>query len=640
MRKPRAKSWRTWCHAGSLTGIVAAATALAPASELESVGYASRPGQSADQAYRRATFPAETVPTQEVQAEIDATLPIVDEDDSTAATETIDRPIYRLPAIEEMSAPAPVALPPTEIPAITPLPKPTAEQIEEPAETEVIEAEPPATLPTITILPPVDTPPDMTVDVAPTDNDVAPADNADTDPEPQTQTAPTITILPPIEPPTTPPADPSPLAVPPEQTVAPEPTVAPGPTEPTETWEADEKINDDFNAAWNESNRPEAETPSPALPPLPVRLPTLPPLAVEPITPIAEPAPPAAKPGPQMILPVEIPQAQLEPRAENTPPEVTPYAPTTAELSRQLLPTVQRAYRLAQQGAVYAAQTEFIQVLRRIAEAKDSAAGSDDHSRALAAGLRAIDEADDFAPSGTELEADVNVGQIASAHRTPVLKCETPPATPVRPAVAVARYHEFARAQLAQAVAGEQAGSMALHGLGKVHLRLARGGDNQLQHERTALAMFAAALDAGPRNHLAANEIGVLLSRAGYPAEASVMFRHAIDLAPSSTAYHNLAMTDRALGYHDQAAANERYAFALAQRDRAASAASRSRGIAWVAPQELSRMAQPMPIEMNREQLASSPPAHMVQPVGGPTRGGVETASKWPKKLIPGSFWR
>ena len=139
---------------------------------------------------------------------------------------------------------------------------------------------------------------------------------------------------------------------------------------------------------------------------------------------------------------------------------VTPFAPTTAELSRQLLPTVRKAYGLAQHGAVYAAQTEFIQVLRRIAEAKDAAEGVDTHSRALAAGLRALDEADDFAPHGAQLEADMNVAVMVSSHRTPVLLAAGPT---TRPAEAIALYHRFARGQLAQAVAGEQAGSMALY---------------------------------------------------------------------------------------------------------------------------------------------------------------------------------
>ncbi|MEX2091775.1 MAG: hypothetical protein WD971_03810 [Pirellulales bacterium] len=312
---------------------------------------------------------------------------------------------------------------------------------------------------------------------------------------------------------------------------------------------------------------------------------------------------------------------------------VTPFAPTTAELSRQLLPTVRKAYGLAQHGAVYAAQTEFIQVLRRIAEAKDAAEGVDTHSRALAAGLRALDEADDFAPHGAQLEADMNVAVMVSSHRTPVL-LDAGPTT--RPAEAIALYHQFARQQLAQAVAGEQAGSMALYGLGKVQNRLAYEADGELRHERKALTMFLAALDAGPGNHLAANEIGVLLSRGGQPAEAAAHFCRAIDLAPTSTSYHNLAVVERKMGYHEQAAANEQYAWQLAERDRFAGATSRAKGVQWVAPQELSRIAQPLPIEANQNRVTSTP-QRLPQP---PAVGPMQTVAKWPQKLVPGIFRR
>ncbi len=316
----------------------------------------------------------------------------------------------------------------------------------------------------------------------------------------------------------------------------------------------------------------------------------------------------------------------------------TPYAPTVAELSLQLLPSVRKAYGLAQHGAVYAAQTEFIQVLRRIAQSKDAAEGVDEHSRALAMGLRALDEADDFVPQGTQLEGEMNVSIVASAHRTPVLDGRH---ANVRPDEAIALYHQYAREQLARAVAGEQAGSMALYGLGKVQNRLAYESEGELRHERNALVMFLAALDAGPGNHLAANEIGVLYARGGQPAEASAMFRRAIDATPTSTSYHNLAVTELSLGQHEQAAANEKYAQYLAARDRATGAAARRSGIEWVSPQDLSRVAQPTPIPGGNGRVVNDPRQAPPQPARLPNASSpVQTVAKWPQKLVPGIFRR
>src|SRR5262249_12101401 len=82
----------------------------------------------------------------------------------------------------------------------------------------------------------------------------------------------------------------------------------------------------------------------------------------------------------------------------------SPYLATSAEMTSQLLPAVQRGYDLAQRGAFFAARTEFVQVLRRVAQAKDAASGTEEHARALAAGLRALDEANDFIPQGAQVE--------------------------------------------------------------------------------------------------------------------------------------------------------------------------------------------------------------------------------------------
>jgi tetratricopeptide (TPR) repeat protein len=269
------------------------------------------------------------------------------------------------------------------------------------------------------------------------------------------------------------------------------------------------------------------------------------------------------------------------------------YTPTTAELTSQLLPAVQRGYALAQRGALFAAQTEFVQVLRRVAQAKDAAGNSEDHSRALAAGLRALDEAADFAPHGTQLEGEVNVWLVASSHRTPVLEYHD---SNVSLHEASALYHAFAERQLAWAVAGEQAGSMALHGLGKINARLAELSDNDVKHVRTATAMFSAALAARPDNHLAANELGVLLCKTGRPSEAAPLFEQAIDFAPSATAYHNLAVAQGKLGMHGQSAANEQEAQRLAVLERAAGAVSQRVGVRWVAPGDMARVAQPAPL--------------------------------------------
>jgi tetratricopeptide (TPR) repeat protein len=271
--------------------------------------------------------------------------------------------------------------------------------------------------------------------------------------------------------------------------------------------------------------------------------------------------------------------------------ETSAQARPAIDLTPQLLPAVQRGFGLAQRGALYAARTEFVQVLRRVAQAHDAADDTNEHSRALAAGLRALDEAEDFVPQGVQLEAELDVRATASSHRTQVL-----PDAPedVSPPEAVALYHAFAQEQLTKAIAGEQAGSMALHGMGTIDARLAARKDDDVQLTHRATTMYAAALAACPNNYLAANELGVLVCRSGRAEEAASLFMQAIDFAPSAVAYHNLAIAQQRSGRMSEAAANEMESQRLALQERARGDISRRVGVRWVTAEEMARVSHPV----------------------------------------------
>ena len=157
-------------------------------------------------------------------------------------------------------------------------------------------------------------------------------------------------------------------------------------------------------------------------------------------------------------------------------------------------------------------------------------------------------------------------------------------------------YHAYAEREFTRAVAGEQAGSMALHGLGKIYARLAERSDDDMHLTRKAMTMYSAALAVRPDNHLAANELGVLLCRNGRPSDAARMFERTIDLAANATAYHNLAVAQRKLGMVAHAAANEQESQRLAAWERATGAVSRRAGVAWVSPADMASMPQPSPM--------------------------------------------
>jgi hypothetical protein len=265
------------------------------------------------------------------------------------------------------------------------------------------------------------------------------------------------------------------------------------------------------------------------------------------------------------------------------------YVPSKEDLTTQLAPSVQRGFELAQRGALYAARLEFLQVLRRTAEAKDAQSGGTQHSCALAAGLRALDESQDFVPRGRAVEAELDMRIASSSHRTHVLG-DHPENVPPRDAIAL--YHRYAQEQLGNAVAGEQAGSMALYGLGKIAARWVESNNGDVYFAQTEITMYGAALVACSNNHLAANELGVCLCKRGHPSEAARLFEQAIKILPSSTAYHNLAVSQQKLGMTAQGTANEQESERLAVTERAAGAVSREAGIAWLSPAEMSGVAQ------------------------------------------------
>jgi hypothetical protein len=306
------------------------------------------------------------------------------------------------------------------------------------------------------------------------------------------------------------------------------------------------------------------------------------------------------------------------------------YTPSSAELTGQLLPAVQRGCNLAQRGALFAAKAEFIQVIRRVAQANDAEWGTDQHSRALAEGLRALDEAADFVPDGTGLEGELDVQIAASSHRTPIVRQGR---ADVAPHTAVALYHSLAQERLAAAVGGQQSGSMALYGLGKIHARLAERNHDDILSTRSAMTMYAAALAACPSNHLAANELGVLLCRNGHPGEAARLFERSIDHSPRATTYHNLAVAQQRMGMTGPAIANRQEADRLAAWERSTGAVSRRAGVEWVSPSEMAHVASPP--------LPAVPVAENAIPPGLPTaQNAPSPIPNTAPPVVPKSPWQ
>jgi len=267
--------------------------------------------------------------------------------------------------------------------------------------------------------------------------------------------------------------------------------------------------------------------------------------------------------------------------------DATPVAtgePTGPIVCHRAQERIRRAYELAERGAYFAARSELVGALRALSDAKDQQHGAPRCATMLANGLRALEEASDFLPRGAGADAELNVAVIVSSHRTPVGKA--PDASRLMPQQLADLYLRYAQRQLGDSVAGEPAGSMALHALGKIDDQLGRvEPEKRKWAERRAFSLQQAALAARSDNYLAAHELGVLLAESGHYPESQVLLSQVAAREPNPVVLRNLAQVERKLGREAAAVAVERQADFYAARV----GDPRASGVQWVAPQTLAQ---------------------------------------------------
>ena len=252
---------------------------------------------------------------------------------------------------------------------------------------------------------------------------------------------------------------------------------------------------------------------------------------------------------------------------------------------------VRRGFELANRGACYAARAEFVAALRMLAQALDAEHRTTNHSRSLSAALMAMKEAQDFLPTGGKLESDLDLPTLIASHRTPILKGAA--TENLVPLVAIKSYFTFAQEQLGAAAGREVAGSMALYALGKLHAVVSQRKTAELvAAESKAVVFYQAALLACPRNHMAANDLGVLLAHGGYFPEARSSLELSVSLLQQSANLNNLAVVYQRLGQPAMADQARRQAESVRRTeiDRLKTRQASSNGaVQWIDPKVLRR---------------------------------------------------
>ncbi len=272
------------------------------------------------------------------------------------------------------------------------------------------------------------------------------------------------------------------------------------------------------------------------------------------------------------------------------PPRRSGRSEQLERMAQQADVQIRRGFELAGRNAHFAARLQFVRALRLISQALDAEHGTTMHSRSLAAGLTAVKEVKDFIPNGVRLEADLDIADIIGNHRTPVLKDIDP--NSLTPMLGVKRYLTFAQEQLGAAAGREVAGSMALHALGKLHGRMAADQGVRIKAaEAKAVTFYQAALLAFPKNHMAANDLGVLLARCGNYPQAERMLRHSISVRAQAVAWNNLAHVLQLQGKAAMAEQARHLSSAARRRERGVHHVAARTGppLRWVDPGTLSQ---------------------------------------------------
>ena len=301
--------------------------------------------------------------------------------------------------------------------------------------------------------------------------------------------------------------------------------------------------------------------------------------------------------------------------ATELPTEPPPRSEATENIARQADRQIEHGFELVNRQAYYAARSEFLAALRMIAQGLDAEQATAIHSRALSKGLTALKECQDFIPSDGKMEADLDLAAIVGSHRTAVLKGVS--LSDVPPISAVRRYLTYAQEQLAAAAGHEAAASVALSAMGQVQAAVAsQKGPEAALAEPKAVVFFQAAILAYPQNHLAANELGVLLARSGNYAEAQAVLEQSATIHPTAASLGNLAVVYQQLGERRLAAATfEQSRIAAADEAARRKNAQLSAGglVQWVSPPALAQagyqVAEAPPRNAPAAQPAAPPPA-------------------------------
>ena len=195
---------------------------------------------------------------------------------------------------------------------------------------------------------------------------------------------------------------------------------------------------------------------------------------------------------------------------------------------------------LARRGAFFAAKEEFLRSLYLVAEAYDRQSGSMNYSRRLKAGLRALEEANDFESFSSQNDSLQARTFVLESHSTKLVH----PVDAGRFASDqfVETYCRYAKSQIEQALGRSPAASEGLFAYAKILVAERKVGVNKkLIDPQVAWTLFWVSATANPLNHQSVNQLGVGYLESGRLNKAGDMFLRAVKVSNGAVYWRNLA---------------------------------------------------------------------------------------------------
>lgn len=241
---------------------------------------------------------------------------------------------------------------------------------------------------------------------------------------------------------------------------------------------------------------------------------------------------------------------------------------------------------LARRGATFGAQKEFQSALRLVAQAIDYQNNSRELTSRLSSAFMALREADDFYFAQNEYEGIVDVATIGKRHESKILTEEM--LATMTPVDAMQAYYNFIQQQFVACGGQTVVAGEALYCLGKLHVvkskNIAEG--SQLDNAK-AIVHHRSAIACDSRNYKSANELAVLLAKAGRLPQAKQLLVHSLKIRQIPRAWENLAFIHQQMGEGKLA----KLAFTEFQRTLAEPPATQQ--IQWISPEQFAQQSQP-----------------------------------------------